>query len=142
MITAIARPWIIFSAILVIAIGYYGQPLLNDAIDHYTEYVKVEAKETTVTEVKAESDAKAEERAKADADVKKKILDLLADRVYIPVYRVEDSSMPGYVGDPLSPNTSSSEFDFVPFSASSPAATGRSSLISYVISSMIFSIQY
>ena len=30
-----------------------------------------------------------------DADVKKKILDLLADRVYIPVYRVEDSSMPG-----------------------------------------------
>ena len=27
--------------------------------------------------------------------MKKKILDLLADRVYIPVYRVEDSSMPG-----------------------------------------------
>ena len=50
--------------------------------------------------------------------------------------------MPGYVGDPVSPNTSSSEFDFVPFSASSPAPTGRSSLISYVISSMIFSIQY
>ena len=74
--------------------------------------------------------------------MKKKILDLLADRVYIPVYRVEDSSMPGYVGDPVSPNTSSSEFDFVPFSASSPAATGRNSLISYVISSMIFSIQY
>ena len=50
--------------------------------------------------------------------------------------------MPGYVGDPVSPNTSSSEFDFVPFSASSPAVTGRNSLISYVISSMIFSIQY
>ena len=50
--------------------------------------------------------------------------------------------MPGYVGDPLSPNTSSSEFDFVPFSASSPAATGRNSLISYVISSMLLAIQY
>ena len=74
--------------------------------------------------------------------MKKKILDLLADRVYIPVYRVEDNSMPGYVGDPVSPTTSSSEFDFVPFSASSPAVTGRNSLISYVISSMIFSIQY
>ena len=49
--------------------------------------------------------------------------------------------MPGYVGDPVSPNTSSSEFDFVPFSASSPAATGRNSLISCVISSMLFSIQ-
>ena len=50
--------------------------------------------------------------------------------------------MPGYVGDPVSPTTSSSEFDFVPFSASSPATTGRNSLISYVISSIIFSIQY
>ena len=64
----------------------------------------------------------------------------LLTKIYL--YRVEDSSMPGYVGDPVSPNTSSSEFDFVPFSASSPAASGRSSLISYVISSMVFSIQY
>ena len=38
-----------------------------------------------------------------DSDVKKKIIDLLADRVYIPVYRAADYSMPGYVGDPVSP---------------------------------------
>lgn len=34
----------------------------------------------------------------ADADVKKRIIDLLADRVYIPVYQVEDNSLPGYIG--------------------------------------------
>ena len=39
-----------------------------------------------------------------DADVKKKILDLLADRVYIPVYRAEDQSIPGFIGAPISPN--------------------------------------
>merc|ERR1712129_224817 len=68
----VGRPWIICSAILVIAIGYYGQPILNDTIDHYKEYVKVEAKETTVTEVKAEAEKqrKAESDAKAEAEVK------------------------------------------------------------------------
>ncbi len=39
-----------------------------------------------------------------DADVKKRIIDLLADRVYIPVYRVEDNTLPGYIGDPVSPS--------------------------------------
>ena len=38
-----------------------------------------------------------------DADIKRKIMDLLADRVYIPVCLVEDHSMPSYIGDPLSP---------------------------------------
>merc|ERR1712238_60809 len=78
----VGRPWIICSAILVIAIGYYGQPLLNDTIDHYKEYVKAEAKETTVAEAKVEAEkqtkadakmkAKAEEQAKAEAEAKAK----------------------------------------------------------------------
>ena len=37
--------------------------------------------------------------------------------------------MPGYVGDPISPCTTSNEFDFMPKNASSPAANGKNSLM-------------
>jgi len=38
----VGRPWIICSAILVIAIGYYGDIYINKAIDNYHESVKAE----------------------------------------------------------------------------------------------------
>ena len=39
-----------------------------------------------------------------DQDIKKKIQNLLQDRVYIPVFRIQDHSVPGFIGDPLSPS--------------------------------------
>jgi hypothetical protein len=44
--------------------------------------------------------------SKPDADFKKKIIDLLSDRVYIPVYRAIDQSLPGFIGEPWSPSNS------------------------------------
>ena len=46
-----------------------------------------------------------------DADVKSKILDLLADRFYIPVCRALDNASPGFIGEPVSPaDLSKTEF--------------------------------
>ena len=41
--------------------------------------------------------------AKKDTEVIKKILQLLSDNVYIPVYRVCDHSQPAYIGELWSP---------------------------------------
>jgi hypothetical protein len=35
-----------------------------------------------------------------DQDVKRRIVDLLSDHVYIPVFRAVDFSDPAYIGDP------------------------------------------
>ena len=51
-------------------------------------------------------------RATGDADVKCKILDLLADRLYIPVCRALDNASPGFIGEPVSPAELSSTTEF------------------------------
>ena len=43
-----------------------------------------------------------------DTEVEKKILQLLSDNLYIPVYRVCDNSLPAYVGELWSPRKYSS----------------------------------
>ena len=43
-----------------------------------------------------------------DTEVVKKILQLLSDNLYIPVYRVCDNSLPAYVGELWSPGKYSS----------------------------------
>ena len=59
-----------------------------------------------------------------DADIKRKILDLLADKVYIPIYRITDNSLPSWVGEPKenlfdSPISSPND-KFAPLVSSSP----------------------
>lgn len=39
-------------------------------------------------------------KSPVDEDVKRRIIDILSDHVYIPVYRTFDLSSPAYVGDP------------------------------------------
>ena len=67
-----------------------------------------------------------------DQDVKKKIQELLEDRVYIPVFRSEDHSVPGFIGDTLSPSDSNIESINVP--TSSPSSTSRNHLNAPVMS--------
>ena len=59
-----------------------------------------------------------ERTSPVDQDVKRKILDLLEDKVYIPVFRADDLSVPGFIGDPLSPADSKIET----LNVSSPSA--------------------
>ena len=55
-----------------------------------------------------------------DQDIKRRIVDILSDHVYIPVYRTLDQSCPAYVGEPYSPTKTSFEFQPMAEAESSP----------------------
>ena len=63
-----------------------------------------------------------------DQDVKKKIQNLLQDRVYIPVFRIQDHSVPGFIGDPLSPSDPKIET----IKPTSPSVSKSSSSLSFM----------
>ena len=55
-----------------------------------------------------------------DQDIKSRIVDLLSDHVYIPVFRTLDQSCPAYIGEPYSPSKTSFEFQPMTEAENSP----------------------
>lgn len=49
-----------------------------------------------------------------DADLKRRIVSILSEHLYIPVYRTLDYSIPAYVGDPWSPCPTGNTLSFQP----------------------------
>merc|ERR1712018_86197 len=73
----VGRPWVICTAILVIAIGHYADFFINKAIDNYQDGVKAEKekaqeKARLIAEEKAKSEAEAAKKAQAVAEAKAK----------------------------------------------------------------------
>merc|ERR1712018_1103766 len=67
----VGRPWVICTAILVIAIGHYADFFINKAIDNYQDTVKAEAQAKAIAEAEAEAKAKleAEQQTKVEAEI-------------------------------------------------------------------------
>merc|ERR1712241_147292 len=73
----VGRPWIICTAILVIAIGHYADFFINKAIDNYQDGVKAEKekaqeKARIIAEEKAKAEAEEKARLQAEAEAKAK----------------------------------------------------------------------